>query len=61
MGKVARKVEAPASKKSMTDSKVMHPAVAVFLRGRGGKKAQPAAQDYTLGENAIANRKKEFA
>lgn len=61
MVKVARKVEAPTSKGSKIEGKAVHPAVAVFLRGRGGQKARPTAQDYTLGENAIANRKKQFA
>ncbi|MCS4089531.1 hypothetical protein [Rhizobium sp. BK176] len=35
------------------DETLVHPAVTVFLRGRGGQKAKRTEQDHPLGENAI--------
>jgi nicotinamidase/pyrazinamidase len=35
------------------------PAVAVFLRGRGGRKAERSDEDFTLGHNALQRRIEE--
>ncbi|XAZ19560.1 hypothetical protein LVY75_05220 (plasmid) [Sinorhizobium sp. B11] len=51
--------EVSDAKEPMADSEANDPAVAVFLRGRGGRKAQRTEQDYSLGDGVIERRKDE--
>lgn len=38
----------------------VHPAVATFLRDRGGEKARPTEEDHTLGHRQMPRRRKGF-
>lgn len=48
----------PVPKSPITETGALHPALAVFLRDRGGKNAEPTERDHVLGENSLSDHKK---
>lgn len=48
---------ASVPKGSIAGTGALHPALAVFLRDRGGKKAEPTKRDHILGANALSDHK----
>lgn len=58
IGKEPEEAKASVSKKSVSVRNARHPALAVFLRDRGGKKALATESDHLLGEHEVPSHKK---